>query len=177
MAQKFKIGDWVRIHKAGIWQVYRAIAPKVLDPVTQKQATRPVIFAKRFVSSTFTPSLDQDCCHPDLAKPLNAAERKKLDSYITKHPDKYETFLAYVPKPIDSIYNARIAAPESTTPTSVAKKLKTKRRLTEMEISTFLESRGFPDGMPYWTVQFVSRDHECDAAGCLVYTFNIVLGS
>lgn len=175
MAQQFNVGDWVRIHKAGIWQIYRAIKPKVLDPVTQKRATRAVIFAMRFLTNAFKPSFDQDCCHPDLAKKLSTADKEKLDSYITKNPDHYETFLAYTPKQIDSVYNARIEAPEDTTPAAVASKLKTKRKLTELEIGPFLESKGFPDGTPGWTVQFVSTDHECDADGYLIYSLDTVL--
>ena len=175
VAKQFKAGDWVRIRKAGIWQIYRLITPKVLDPVTEKQATRAVAFAKRFLTNAFKPSFDQDCCEPDLAKKLTAADKKKLDSYITNNPEKYEAFLARTPEQIDSIYNARIAAPENTTSKSVAKKLKTKRKFTELEIASFLESKGFPDGMPSWTVQFVSTDHECDAGGYLVYSFDTVL--
>ena len=77
---KFKTGEWVRIHKAGVWQVYRMLRVKCLDPVTQSKVERDILFVKRFVTNSFRKSFGQECCAPELAKRLSASDEKKLDS-------------------------------------------------------------------------------------------------
>ena len=175
MAAEFTVGDWVRIHKAGIWQVYRTLTIKCLDPVDRAETTRRMVFAKRFLTNAFRKSLGQDGCAPQLVRPLSRQDHQKLESFIAKNKQHYDDFLAYTPRPIDIIYNARIAAPEGLSAEQVQETVATDRKLTEPEIQPYLEQLGFRDGFPCWTVQFVSADHECGDDGYLVYSLAQVL--
>ena len=177
MADGFTIGDWVRIHKAGIWQVYRTLTIKCLDPVDGAETTRQIVFSKRFLTNAFRKSLGQDCCAPQLVRPLSKQDQQELESFIANNKQHYDQFLAYTPKPIDIIFNARIAAPEGLSAEQVQSAVTTDRKLAEPEIQPYLEQLGFRDGFPSWTVQFVSADHECGADGYLLYSFAHILTS
>jgi hypothetical protein len=179
MAQlKVKVGAWVRIHKTGIWQVYRILKDaKCLDPVTGAATKRTTIFAKRFVSNSFRKSLGYDCCHPSFVRPLSQQDRRKLDRFIELHSKQYAQFQEYIPDPIDCIYNARIAASTDKTPKQIAELLRTKKKFNELEIESYLRGCGLVDGFPSWTAQFRCANHEVDKNGYLQYTFSGVLRS
>lgn len=176
MTHAFDVGDWVRIHKAGIWQIYRLLNVKCADPRTGEETQRPILFAKRFLSNSFRKSFSQDCCHPSLARPLTDSEKQKLNAFIEQHDKQFAQFEAFTPKPIGCIYNARMAIPSDKTPEQVDQELSTDRTFNELQIRTYLEGHGFDDGFPYWTVQFKNSDHECDDDGYLRYTYMRVLG-
>ncbi|MBW3637486.1 MAG: hypothetical protein KY445_13645 [Armatimonadetes bacterium] len=170
-----KIGAWIRTHRVGIWQIYRVINVNYLDPSSSTESNRTIVFAKRFLSDSYRRSFSEDCCHSSLIYPLSSEDHRRLDQFIQDNPQIYVQFQDYSPKPIDSIYNARINAPPGQTVKQVQKQLATDRQFSEFQIGPFLTEQGFStDVYPQWTAQFVSPDHMCKD-GTLQYKLHRVL--
>ena len=108
-----KVGDWVKSYSSGIWQIYRILDCKRLNPATGDEQDKTTIFSKRFLSNAYKRSFKEECCDPHFVTRLNSDEKSDLNKFISENPKLYETFLAYEPKNIDCVYNARIGIPES----------------------------------------------------------------
>lgn len=168
-------GDWVRSYESGIWQIFRVLHYVGKDVVSGSEQQRTTIFSKRFLLDTLKHSFKTECCDSSLIEKLDPATLRKLTKFIEENQGLYEEFRKYNPKPIDSVYNARIRVPDGSGIEAVESCLKTSRSLTEFEIEQYLRDFGFnPDGNPHCTVQFVSRDHACKD-GYLIFQFRRVL--
>ena len=170
-----EIGAWVRTHRTGIWKVYRVLVVKHLNPFTGDEAQHSTIFVKRFLSDSFRKSFTEDCCHSSLIFPLEKNDTYKLDEFISNHEKIYSQFEQYQPKPINSVYNARITIPHNQTVAQVQNKLSTECTFHEYQIEPYLRGQGFlTDQYPQWTIQFVCHDHQCEN-GALQYKFERVM--
>jgi hypothetical protein len=169
------VGDWVRSYSAGIWQIYRVLEDyKCLDPLTGNETINSTIFSKRFVSNSFRKSFKEECCHPSFVTDLKYEEMKKLEIFIVKNSVLYAKFVKYEPKPIASVYNARIGIPTNRSVEEIARLIPSSESFTALQISPFLQKLGFDTKqLPSWTVQFVSENHQCEN-GWLVYKFSRV---
>jgi hypothetical protein len=172
---RLNVGDWVRSYSAGIWQIYRVLEDyKCLDPLTGNESINSRIFSKRFVSNSFRQSFKEECCHPSFVTDLKSEEMKKLEKFIVKNSVLYAKFLKYEPKPIASVYNARIGIPTNKSVEEIAGLIPRSESFNELQILPFLQKLGFDTKqLPSWTVQFVSENHQCENEW-LVYKFSRV---
>ncbi|WP_444910225.1 hypothetical protein [Microbulbifer sp. TRSA005] len=170
-----KVGDWVRSYSSGIWQVYRIIDYKCLDPVTGEEQNKTTVFSKRFVSNSCKGSFKEECCDSSLVEKLSKDERAELQIFIGENKNLYEKYLAYEPKGIDCIYNARIGVPESRDLSEINDSLSGAEAMRDIDISRYLTELGYnTKAMPSWTVQFVSKNFSV-VGGYLMFRFNRVL--
>jgi hypothetical protein len=166
----------VRSYESGIWQVYRILNYIGKDPASGSEQHRTTVFSKRFVLNSFKRSFKVECCDPSFVEKLDRSTSKKLAEFIEKNQSLYESFCGYEPEPIDAIYNARIKVPDGKTIEEVETRLSGCPPLNGLQIEKYLTDSGFDtEGFPSWTVQFVSKDHECED-GHLVYRYHGVLG-
>ncbi len=144
---------------------------RCVNPLTQLEEDNEAVFTKRFLSNSFKKSLKEESCDPSFIRPLETDILKKVEQFITDKPKIYEKFVDYVPKSIDSIYNARIGIPENKIKKDVASSIPTDVYFREIEINEKLNELGFDTkAMPYWTVQFISENFHC-IDGALSYKF------
>ncbi len=170
------VGDWVRSYEAGIWQVYRVLTYVGRDPVSGSDQQRTSVFSKRFLNNSFRRSFKSDCCDVSLIEQLDGPTTKKLADFIASNEALYQAFCEYAPEPIDVIYSARVGIPKEKTVQDVESQLSGCPPLRETEIHEFLADAGIgSEGFPYWTIQFISNDHET-IDDYLVYRFLRVLG-
>ena len=171
----FKIGDWIKSYRAGIWQIYRILEYKCLDPVTGLEHDKTMIFSKCFVTNKFKRSFKEDCCDPALITPLSLPEQNELDLFIAQNKELYEKFCAYEPKTIDCIYNARIGIPKTKDTSAISQSLADLGPVRDLEIGRHLSSLGYSAGStPSWTAQFVSENFTVEN-GYLVFKFSRIL--
>ena len=105
----------------------------------------------------------------------NDDDRTRLQRFIKDHPYVFEQLKSYKPRPIDVVFNARIGIPSKLTREDVEKMIATERMFTAFEIGPYLHAKGFSTTeLPFWTVQFISPDHEC-RGGYLRFKLNRVL--
>ncbi len=175
MNTKLKVGDWVTSYRQGIWQIYRVLKCKEMDPLSHLAVLKTTIFSKRFVSPSFKRSFSQECCDPSFVKKLERKTQSKLKAFIKQNPALFKLFNEYVPKPVDNVYNARIGIPERKNVEEIEALFSRERVFNELEIDPYLRSLGFDtEELPSWTAQFVSEDHSC-RNGYLVYKFHSIL--
>jgi hypothetical protein len=137
--------------------------------------TKTFVFVKRFLNASLRRSFGEEVCSINLVRPLNKQELQKIERIIEKDPRLYEMFRRYEPKPIDSIYNARVSMPVGKSRSQLERMIPRDRVFTEFEIPPYLAELGLShSGAPYWTLQFVSRDHEV-ADDCFQYRFSGIL--
>jgi hypothetical protein len=167
----------VRSYESGIWRIYRILNYIGRDPVSGSEQHRTTVFSKRFLLNSFKRSFKIECCDPSFVEKLDKVTANKLDEFIEENRGLYESFCEYEPEPINAVYNARIKAPDGKTKEEVETCLSSCPSLNELEIGEYLRDAGFDtEGFPYWTVQLVSKNHECHD-GYLVYRFHRVLES
>ena len=170
-----KVGDWVRSYSSGIWQIYRIVEYKCLNPVTGDEQEKTTVFSKRFLSNSYKRSSKEECCDPLFVARLNSDENAKLDIFISENAELYKKFLAYEPKNIDCVYNARIGIPESRDSATVFGALTGSEAMRDIDINKYLTGLGYnTKAMPYWTIQFVSENFSI-VDGYLYFKFNRVL--
>lgn len=170
-----KVGDWVRSYSAGIWQVYRILEYKCLNPVTGGEHDKIAVFSKRFVSNSYKRSFKEEFCDPSFVEPLSQNERAELESFISENKKLYEKYLAYEPKGIDCIYNARVGVPESRDSSEITESLSDSELMRDIDICQYLTNLGYnTKAIPAWTVQFVSENFSL-ADGYLMFKFSRVL--
>jgi hypothetical protein len=175
MNTELKVGDWVTSYHQGIWQIYRILECKVMDPYSKLAVSKTTIFSKRFVSPSFKRSFSQECCDPSFAEKLDRKTQSKLKAFIKQNSALFKLFNEYVPKPVDSVYNARIGIPERKNVEEIEALFSRERVFNELEIDPYLRSLGFDtEELPSWTAQFLSKDHVCQG-GYLVYRFQRIL--
>ncbi len=175
MSDQLQVGDWVTSYSKGIWQIYRILYLKGIDPATGRPCDQVSVFSKRFLSSSMKRSFSEESCHPTFVKKLDAEAVASLDLFIQDNQALYRKFVEYKPKPLDAIFNARFGIPRNKTADEVAALIPKDTILRQGQIQTLLESLGLnTKGMPSWTAQFVSSDHTC-VDGYLAYRFNRIL--
>ncbi len=171
----FEVGDWVRSYSAGIWQVYRILNYKCLDPVTGEERDKTTIFSKRFVTNSFKRSFKEECCEPAIVQHLDSGEQGELEVFISQNTQLYEKFLGFEPKNIDCIYNARIGIPKSGDSSVIAEAFTRSKPMRDLDINQYLTGMGYDTkGMPSWTVQFLSENFEIEN-GYLIFKFSRIL--
>jgi hypothetical protein len=170
-----QVGDWVTTYQQGIWQVYRVLTYVSLDPSTGSEKPQSAVFAKRIVSRALKRAFSETCCAPAFVHELDESATMQLTAFIRDNDAVYQQFIGYRPKPLDAIYNARIAMPPTADAAAVAALFPTDRLFTALEIEQHITDVGLDArrNRPAWTAQFVSPDHAC-ADGHLVFRFNRV---
>ena len=175
MDLEIKEGDWVTSFSSGLWQIYRVLSYKGINPVSKSEKLKTSVFSKRFVLNSLKPSFKEECCSPDFVERLDPETNTKLEEYIRDNETLHKEFNEYKPKPIDSIYNARIGVPEGKSLEATDALICKDRNLNELEIGPYLKELGFDiTRLPSWTVQFISEDHNCQD-GYLIYRFARIL--
>jgi hypothetical protein len=172
-----KVGDWVRVGAPGIWKIYRILTCKRAAIGTCCEDERTLVFAKRFLSKSLKKSFGAECWDPSLVHKLDSGDQKQLAEFIEANGRQHELFERYEPKPIDSIYNARIRIPEDRSAAEVAALFDSSQLIRETDICQSLKELGFDtEDFPCWTIQFTSEDHQC-VDNYLVYKFQRVIES
>ena len=130
-----EVGDWVRSYSTGIWQVYRILYYKGINPVDGKEQEEVTVFSKRFVSNSFRRSFKEESCAHTFITKLDQYEREELDQFIKSNELLYKQFIKYQPKSIDCLYNARIGIPEDRDKEKIINNLKSETyyKVTEIE--------------------------------------------
>ncbi len=171
-----KIGDWIKSYSVGIWQIYKILKYKVCDPASGKIEDKVTVFSKRFINKSYKKSFSEECCSPAFVKPLPDEELKLLNAFIKENPLLHEKFKEYVPKELDSIYNAKIKIPEDKNVKKVESLIHKDVLLTDVEINPYLEKLGLTTNSKHygWTAQFVSKGFSVKD-GHLGYGFERIL--
>lgn len=177
MSDQLQVGDWVTSYSKGIWQIYRILHLKGIDPDSGRPRDQISIFSKRFLSSSMKRSFSEECCHPTFVKKLDADAAANLELFIKDNQALHRKFVEYKPKPVNAIFNARFGIPHNKTTDEIAALIPKDTVLWQGEIQPLLERLGLnTKAMPSWTAQFVSPDHAC-VDGYLAYRFNRILSS
>ncbi|MDR2212532.1 MAG: hypothetical protein LBE21_02750 [Pseudomonadales bacterium] len=170
-----KVGDWVKSHRAGIWQIYRVLEYKCQNPVTGLEQDAVTIFSKCFVTNKFKPSFKEQCCDPSLITPLSSSEKSEVNLFISQNEELYKKFREYEPSAIDCIYNARIKKPKAKEISVIEKNLSDLGLIRDLEINRHISSVGYaPESASSWTAQFVSENFSI-VNGYIVFKFNKIL--
>lgn len=172
-----KNGDWVTTCWSGIWQIYRILEYKCLNPFTNDDMVKTDIFSKRFLSKSFKRLFGEACCDPSYVSLLGSDDQQRLEAFIAANPLAYEKFESYQPKPVDCIYNAEIGLPSGRSAEDLAAAFDPSRLIRDTDIGSVLIDMGLDTkAIPCWTVQFVSKDHEC-IDGHIVFRFHRIFPS
>lgn len=167
--------EWVTSYSSGIWRIYKMLDYKGIDPATKLEVDKTTIFSKRFVSNSFKRSFKEECCDPVFVDKLDHETMAKLEHFIEQNQALYKEFQEYVPKPLNSIYNARIGIPKDKDVSYLEAIISKDKKLRVSEINQYLKELGFnTNSLPSWTAQFVSKDFECKD-GYLIYSFHQIL--
>ena len=151
----------MRGYKPGIWQVYRISNYLAWDPVSRADRRRTTVFCKRFVNDAFKRAFQTDSCDVSLVEPLDASTLNTLDNFLSDNAVLHQAFRDYEPEPINLIHNARIGVPDGMTAEDVTATLESTSALRESRIAETLRQAGLElNVVPYWTVQFISRNYE-----------------
>ena len=170
-----KVGDWVSSYSAGIWQIYRILSYKCLDPISKQETIKTSVFSKRFLSNSFKRSFKEECCSPEIVQKLDNETQTKLQKFIEENSSLYQKFVEFKPKSLSRVYNARIGIPKSKSTNELEDQFSKEQKFNELQIKPYLEKLGFnTNEMPSWTAQFISENHEVED-GYLVYKFTRVL--
>jgi hypothetical protein len=173
--KNLRIGDWVRVSSPGIWRIYRILRYKHAAIGGPGEADQTTVFAKRFVSNSFKRSFSEGCWHPSLVSKLDSKDFERLTGFIEANGRLHELFERYEPKPLNSVYNARIRIPEDRSAAEVAALFDRSQLIRETDIKSLLTRLGFDtETFPCWTVQFISEDHRC-LDDYIVYRFHRVI--
>ena len=169
MAKKsFGVGDWVRIHLPGIWQVARIQPIVCRDPATGDATNRTALFVSRIATKLPKKSFSAAVCDISLARAALKSDVAKME----KLPELLAEFNAYDPPVIDAVYNVAFAKPSKASKSELAKKFKKESPMTEFEIHALCDRLKLELGYREWTAQFIARDHEIDDANRLLYQFS-----
>ena len=107
-----KKNDWVRSYSAGVWRVSSEI-PAHFEPRASLKDPKelydgPLFILKRLVNNKWKQAFAVETAHADFVKPLNKADTKKLESFVSQNADILVEFEAY-DHPVDSILNIGFA--------------------------------------------------------------------
>jgi hypothetical protein len=96
------VGEWVEAYSPGVWQVLKTLSGfyEIRNSLEEPKriSRRTLIFAKRLVDDTWRKAFRVEVYGADLAHPLTAEQRARLDDYLTSHPDVAAEFEAYQPQ-------------------------------------------------------------------------------
>lgn len=168
-----EVGDWVNSYSAGIWRIYRIQNVKSFNIHTKEFENKTAVFSARFLNSSFKRSFSQEVCNETFVYPFENAEQEELNQFILENPKLIEAFNSYKPKPLDSIYNANIVVPDTTTKEELDKMLLSLGPKTYFEIYRYLLDSGIgSSGARGVNAQFVCSNHKANENGELLYEFS-----
>jgi len=112
-----KKNDWVRSYSAGVWRVSSEV-PSHFEPRASLKDPKELydgslFILKRLVNNKWTKAFAVETAHADFVKPLNKADTKKLESFISQNADILSDFETY-DQPLDSILNIGFALKRKT---------------------------------------------------------------
>ena len=165
--------DWVTSYTAGLWQIYRVLHYKSIDPQNGKIETRSMICSKRFVNRSMKKAFAEESCAPEFVSKLDPTSLREVDRFAKKEPALFEQFKNYCPKPIDCIGNLRISVPDGRSINEIAQQIRDEF-LRSDEIQDLLTKLGLWNVNGFKTAQFVSPDFTC-RDDYIVYKFNRIL--
>ena len=127
------------------------------------------------MTDSFKRSFKADSCDASFVESLDDPTSKKLTDFVSRNEPLYQAFCEYEPEPIDVVYSARIGNQGGQSVQDIEARLADCPPLRESKIGEHLRGAGFDtEGFPFWTIQFVSKDHET-VDDYLVYRFLRVL--
>lgn len=178
MSRAICTGDWVRMYRQGIWQVYRVLAqPRAWDPGGDMRP-RTTVFGKRITTDTFKQSFGESACDEAFVTPLAPRDLSRLQAMLERDLDLGAQFATYVPRPIDAIFNANVAIPAGQSSAAFAASIESRIPKDAWyeagQIAEALAGLGLTNGRGA-TLQFVSPDHTA-RDGALIYRFAKTLG-
>ena len=93
-----KKNDWVRSYSAGVWRV-TAEVPAHFEPRSSLQEPKelydgPLFILKRIVNNKWKKAFAMETAHAAFVKPLNKADTKKLESFLSQNADVVVEFEA-----------------------------------------------------------------------------------
>ena len=109
--------DWVRSYSAGVWRVSSEV-PSHFEPRASLKDPKdlydgPLFVLKRLVNNKWKKAFAVETAHADFVKPLNKADTKKLESFVSQNADILAEFETY-DHPLDSILNIGFALKRKT---------------------------------------------------------------
>jgi hypothetical protein len=112
-----KKNDWVRSYSAGVWRVCSEV-PSHFEPRSSLKDPKELYdgtlyILKRLVNNKWKKALAVETAHSDFIKPLNKADTKKLEFFISHNADILAEFEAYDHSQ-DSILNIGFALKRKT---------------------------------------------------------------
>lgn len=109
------IGDWVRSHSPGIWQVVRQVPehyePRYALDAPQKLSDEPLLVLKRLVSDKWKPALAMEAAAASLVRPLTKADGTKLQRFLNENEPLIIEFEAFS-QPVNLTLNLSFALPK-----------------------------------------------------------------
>lgn len=107
-----KANDWVRSYSAGIWRVVREVPDHYeprCSPHERKQLfDGPLFMVKRLVNNKWKLALEIESVHGSFVRPLNQADTKKLNIYLSDRAETLDAFNAF-DRPLQYLLNIGFA--------------------------------------------------------------------
>jgi hypothetical protein len=107
-----KTNDWVRSYSAGVWRVLSEVPPHYemrTSPDEPKELyDGPLFIVKRIVNNKWRPAFEIEAAHAAFIKPLNKADTKKLEAFISQNDSVLDEFTSYE-RPLKCILNIGFA--------------------------------------------------------------------
>ena len=107
-----KKNDWVRSYSAGVWRVLSEV-PAHYEMRTSPDEPKelydgPLFIVKRIVNNKWKRAFEVEAAHAAFVKPLNKADTKKLETFISQHSGILDEFDS-VERPLQCILNIGFA--------------------------------------------------------------------
>lgn len=165
------VGDWIRTHEPGIWQVLRILRVShelrysLSEP--RRKSKRVIVFSRRIVNAKWCRSFSTACCEQSLCSPLSPDDRQRLDVLLKEDTELRRAFDLYIPEPIPLIVNVSLGIPdprqlEAFCLGELAPAMAT--GVTMDQVLSLMEAAGLTQFQQKYpiraTLQMVCRDHE-----------------
>ena len=168
------VGDWVHSYSPGVWQIFRILEGVQKTRFTlnerKKMHRQPIIFCKRFLDDSWSPSFTAETCDPAVVQPLSGDERAKVEEFITKNPDVASQFYAYEPRDLDCAMGLMLSLPPGVGKADLESMVKEafadigEKGLTNDEVLQRLAASSLggyvSQRMINATLRFICKDHE-----------------
>lgn len=107
-----KKNDWVRSYSAGVWRVLSEV-PTHYEMRTSPDEPKelydgPMFIVKRIVNNKWIRAFEMEAAHAAFIKPLNKADTKKLETFISQNDGILEEFASFK-RPLQCILNIGFA--------------------------------------------------------------------
>tara|TARA_R110002111_G_scaffold78222_1_gene124046 strand:- start:186 stop:749 length:564 start_codon:yes stop_codon:yes gene_type:complete len=107
-----KKNDWVRSYSAGVWRVLSEVPPHYemrTSPEDPKELyDGPLFIVKRIVNNKWKRAFETETAHAAFIKPLNKADTKRLETFISKNDGILGEFASFE-RPLQCILNVGFA--------------------------------------------------------------------